>query len=139
MQISSGTTDQLGSVLRFWQTATVEPSTTDDVDALTGLLERDPSALLMAEEDGRIVGTLIATWDGWRGHFYRLAVDPARRRQGIAAALIAEGERRLRSSGARKIQAVVLSDNTNGRAFWEALGYTWDHRTVRHTKTANSP
>ena len=135
MQISSATPDDIPSVLRFWKLATLETSTTDDELGVADLLARDPDSLLLAENDGRIVGTLIATWDGWRGHLHRLAVDPEARRRGIAGALLAEGERRLRSLGARKIQAVVLADNTTGRAFWDAVGYRWDDRTVRHTKT----
>jgi ribosomal protein S18 acetylase RimI-like enzyme len=43
--------------------------------------------LLVAEIDDKIVGSIIATFDGWRGIIYRLAVHPNVRRQGIARRL----------------------------------------------------
>ena len=46
---------------------------------------------------------MIVGWDGWRGSMYRIAVLPARRREGIGRALVAEGERRLRAWGACKV------------------------------------
>jgi hypothetical protein len=40
------------------------------------LLEDGDGALLVAEADGRVVGAIVAGWDGWRGNMYRLAVLP---------------------------------------------------------------
>lgn len=37
-----------------------------------------------------MVGSLIAAWDGWRGSFYRLAVLPERRREGLLTMLLRE-------------------------------------------------
>lgn len=39
----------------------------DSGAALERLLQRDPDALILAEDDGQLVGTPIAGWDGWRG------------------------------------------------------------------------
>ena len=36
----------------------------------------------------RVVGTVIAGWDGWRAHLYRLAVAPDLRGRGIARQLL---------------------------------------------------
>ncbi|SEH58767.1 GNAT family N-acetyltransferase [Magnetospirillum fulvum] len=58
---------------------------------------------LVAEEDGQIIGSLVASparvgqQDGW-GLIGPLAVSPARHRQGIGSALMAEALRRLRGS-----------------------------------------
>jgi len=64
-------------VLGLWQEAGVTPpSVTDSLEGLT-LLIREPAALLLvATIDGRIVGSVIGGWDGWRGNIYRLAVAP---------------------------------------------------------------
>ena len=42
----------------------------------------------LAADGEHIVGSVIAGWDGWRCHLYRLAVAPARRREGIGRALL---------------------------------------------------
>ena len=59
------------------------------------LLERDPEALIVAVDDhDTIVGTLVVGWDGWRAHLYRLCVEPAARRAGIARTLVDAAARR---------------------------------------------
>ena len=86
------------------------------------IVASDHAWLLVAEADGRIAGTLIAAWDGWRGNFYRLAVLPELRRRGIAAALVRAGEERLRAAGARRLAAIVRRRPT-AAGFWTAAGY----------------
>lgn len=95
----------------------------DHPAAVRRQLVRDPDALLVAELDGRIVGTVIAGWDGWRAHLYRLAVHPSYRRQGIGALLLAHAEDRLRALGATRLDAMVLDGNDLGAAAWVAAGY----------------
>ncbi|MBI2168877.1 MAG: GNAT family N-acetyltransferase [Actinobacteria bacterium] len=133
--LRAATDADIDEVLRLWEVAAAEPSVTDDGDGVAALLARDPQALLLAvDSEGRIVGTLIAGWDGWRAGLYRLAVHPECRRRGVATELLAEGERRLRALGARKIQGIVLAENSVGREFWQSAGYPHDGRAVRHVK-----
>jgi ribosomal protein S18 acetylase RimI-like enzyme len=66
---------------------------------------------------------LIAVWDGWRGNFYRLAVDPLWQRHGVATSLVRRAEARLREVGALRLSAIVASDEVQAMAFWTALGY----------------
>jgi len=82
-------------------------SVSDSPEGLAGLLTADPQALLVAELDGVLAGSLIAAWDGWRGSFYRLAVSPEHRRKGLATMLLREGERRLRERGAVRLASVI--------------------------------
>jgi len=115
---------ELGAVLTFWIRAAENASRPPDTPAaLAALHLRDPFALIVAVEGDRIVGTIIAGWDGWRCHLYRLAVDPQRRRKGIGAALIAAAEDRIRSLGGTRIDAMVLDDNGQAHGIWAAHGY----------------
>src|SRR5438105_13769902 len=78
--------DEIEAVLDVWRRAEVIPSETDTAADLAALLRQDEAALLVAIGEGRIVGTVIATWDGWRGGLWRLAVLPEWRRGGVARA-----------------------------------------------------
>ncbi|MFT3866207.1 MAG: GNAT family N-acetyltransferase [Solirubrobacterales bacterium] len=112
------------AVLDLWRRAEASASSTESAEDVGGLLLRDPGSLLLAEaDDGDLVGTLIVGWDGWRGTFYRLAVDPAQRRRGLATALVRAGEERLRALGARRLNAIVESHEPDAMAFWAAAGY----------------
>jgi len=123
MTIRTGTDSDLPAVLELWAAADAQPTVTDDEPALRALLATDPAALLLAERDGELVGSLIAAWDGWRGSFYRLAVHPGARRRGVGTELVRAGERRLSELGARRLTAIVAEDERPAAGLWEAVGY----------------
>ena len=132
--IRSATTGDAETVLRVWREADAVVSTTDDLDALAVLLDRDPESLLLADIDGAAIGTVIVGWDGWRANLYRLAVLPTWRRRGIARGLVEAAEARLRARGARRGAAVVVTDHHHATAFWRSVGYELDERVGRFAK-----
>jgi ribosomal protein S18 acetylase RimI-like enzyme len=123
-------------VLDLWAAAGSPPSVTDSLDGLTRLLAADPQALLVAELGGGdvLAGSLIAAWDGWRGSFYRLAVAPEHRREGLARMLLREGERRLRARGAARLTAIVADDDQTAMSFWRAAGYERQQHRARFVR-----
>jgi len=127
--------DELAEVLDLWRTVHRAAGETDDPRGLSALRELDASALLVAELDGRIVGSLIAAWDGWRGNMYRLTVLPDLWRQGIATRLVAAGDAHLEARGARRISALVREEDERVRRFWLFAGYEHDEGTGRYVKT----
>jgi ribosomal protein S18 acetylase RimI-like enzyme len=132
--LRAGTAADIDDVPALWKRAETGPSTTETADDVRWLLERDPQALLVADADGEIVGSLIAGWDGWRGTFYRLAVDPAHRRRGLATRMVRAGEERLRALGAKRLNAIVESEEADAMAFWASAGYTLQTARSRFVK-----
>ena len=119
---------------------TIRRANTDDHDALVelwveagfGRLGEDewnvliahPAAVVfVAERDGNVVGTAVASFDGWRAYLYHVAVDPFARRSGIARELMDEAARHLFGEGARSIYVTASEDNTAGLALSAGAGY----------------
>jgi ribosomal protein S18 acetylase RimI-like enzyme len=74
----------------------------------------------------RIVATVMAGYDGHRGWVNYLAVDPASRRLGLARAMMARVEERLRRLGCAKINLQIRTDNRDAIAFYQRIGFGED-------------
>ncbi|MFD5085631.1 GNAT family N-acetyltransferase [Kitasatospora sp. NPDC058406] len=124
--LRTATPDEIPAVLALWARAAKGTSITDDAAGVAALLARDPECLIVAvrvDDPAVLLGTVIAGWDGWRCHLYRLAVDPDHRRRGIGAALLAAAEERFAALGGRRADAMVLDENLLGHRTWQAAGY----------------
>lgn len=86
-------------------------------------LSRDPDLFLVAEADGKIVGTVIGGYDGRRGLLYHLAVHKDFRRNGLGSRLLAEVEARLRAKGCLKCYLMVTPDNPEAERFYQKHGW----------------
>jgi len=126
--------EEAKAILELWRRAGTFPSRTDNEESVRSLIAHDPAAVLVAEEERELEGTLVATFDGWRGSLFRLAVLPTRRRRGIARALVAEGERSLRERGAIRVNLYVPEAEKAALGFWSAAGYARDDRVCRFVK-----
>jgi ribosomal protein S18 acetylase RimI-like enzyme len=130
--------DECPQLLALWHEADATPSPTDSLAALEQILAEPQARVLVAERDGRIVGSVIAAWDGWRGNIYRVAVAPDHRRQGIGRTLMRAADAFLRERGASRVTALVEHDHAWAVGFWDSLqseGYRRDPRIIRYVGT----
>lgn len=108
-------------MLSVWLAAAAHATPTDKPEEVIRLMRQQPGGILVAEVEGRVVGTIICAWDGWRGKIYRLALVPDHRRQGIARQLVQEAGQRFRRIGARRASLFVISADRQARDFWSRL------------------
>jgi len=123
MEFRPAVPDDAEAVLQFWQESGASLSVTDTVEYLRLSIANPTGVLLLARKDTQIVGSLLGTFDGWRGHMYRLVVRPQLRRQGIGRELVARVEQLLRERGAKRIICLIEVDRPWATAFWSAVGY----------------
>jgi ribosomal protein S18 acetylase RimI-like enzyme len=121
-------------VLSLWHEADAEPTHTDNLASIATLISHDPGALIVAEDTRRIVGSIIAGWDGWRGSVYRLAVAPDSRRRGLGNRLLEAAEDRLAALGAQRLQATVVETDERATGFWRASGWEQQADRLRFVK-----
>jgi ribosomal protein S18 acetylase RimI-like enzyme len=126
--------DECEAVLALWRQAGATPSATDDAADLRRAIVESPAHVVVAEAAGQLIGSIIGTFDGWRGNIYRLAVHPAHRRHGLARSLLAQIEKRLRQEGARRSTALVEKDHAVATGFWQGVGYALDERMARYAR-----
>jgi ribosomal protein S18 acetylase RimI-like enzyme len=94
--------------------------------SIANKMATQPELFFVATLGERLVGTVMAGYDGHRGWLYSLAVDASQRRLGIGTRLIAHAEAALVTMGCPKVNLQVLTAKQEVRAFYEALGYRAD-------------
>jgi len=135
VNIRPATHADVDAVLALWEVGRTAHATTEDrhVD-VERVLDQEPGALIVAEDDGAIVGTVIAGSDGWRGSLWRLAVHPDHRRRGLGKQLVRAAEERLHALGIPRVQALVGGDDEDAAAFWTSAGYPVEPGSARHVR-----
>ena len=86
----------------------------------------DPEGFLVAVEEGSVIGTVMAGYEGHRGWIQYLAVDPAKQRAGIGRQLVAAAVELLRKRGCPKVNLQVRRSNTGVIQFYERVGFRED-------------
>jgi len=112
------------AVIALWLACDLVRPQNDPKKDIARKLRVNPEWFLVAEAGGRIVGAVMAGYEGHRGWINYLAVDPAQRRAGVGRALMVEAERVLRAAGCPKINLQVRPENKDVTAFYAALGFS---------------
>ena len=86
-------------------------------------ITRDPDLFLVAEEDDRIIGSVIGGYDGRRGLIYHLALSASHRSTGLGSRLMNEVESRLRTKGCLKCYLLVTIDNPEAEDYYGHRGW----------------
>jgi len=112
-----------------------------DIDTLRqgilALLEsRAPGRYFVAEENGRLVGQLLTTyeWSDWRNGMVwwvqSVYVVPDARKRGVLRTLYDVARREALAAGACGLRLYVDTTNTRAQAAYTKLGMTSDHYRV---------
>lgn len=113
-------------VVALWHACGLTRAWNDPHKDIARKLKVQRELFLVVEEGGRIIGSVMAGYEGHRGWVNYLAVDPEHRRGRLGARLMQEVEERLHALGCPKINLQVRSTNAEVLAFYRALGYAQD-------------
>lgn len=99
-------------------------SVDDSYDGVAMFLRRNPTTSVVAEEDGRIVGSILCGHDGRRGCLYHVCVHPEFRLKGIGKSMVVFAMEALRREHISKVSLIAFTKNDIGNAFWNTIGWT---------------
>jgi ribosomal-protein-alanine N-acetyltransferase len=97
----------------------------------TAIADRETNVALIDQPDG-VLAFGIMHYAERSAHLALLAVDPAQRRRGIAARLVAWLEKCADIAGIERIRVEARSDNPEALAFYQKLGYVQIDRLARY-------
>ncbi|AJY74420.1 GNAT family N-acetyltransferase [Paenibacillus beijingensis] len=86
-------------------------------------LSWDSELVLVAEEEDKVIGMIIGTIDNNRGYYYRVAVDPDYRKQGVGKELTRLLRQRFEQRNVTKIMVTADEHNEQILPFYESIGY----------------
>ncbi len=117
--------DDYEQVIRLWRNAGpgIHLRRSDEQEELEKKLQRDPDLFLVAEENKKIIGSVLGGFDGRRGMVYHLAVDAQYRRKGLGSLLMSELEKRMKAKGCIKSYLLVTHENLDAVRFYENSGW----------------
>jgi ribosomal protein S18 acetylase RimI-like enzyme len=127
--------EEQSAVIAMWEACALLRAWNDPVSDIALCMNTPTSALFVAvAAAGNGIGGLWATImcgsDGHRGWLYYLAVDPGRRRAGIARSMVRYAEDWLAGQGIRKVQLMIRPENDAVREVYERVGYEVEPRLV---------
>lgn len=97
----------------------------DEFDRVKLFLEKNPNLSLLAEEDGKILGTVLGSYDGRRGGLQKLVVKKDQRGNGIGQKLVKAAVKKILDEGALDIRFNTSEELVS---FYEKCGFTKDTR-----------
>jgi N-acetylglutamate synthase len=120
------TIDDYDTVIDLWQRSglpSIRPTGRDSREEFARQLERG-QIIIGLEDDGKLIGVVVATNDMRKGWINRLAIDPDQRRKGYGAQLIHAAEAALREAGLKVMAGLIEDYNDASLALFEREGYT---------------
>lgn len=123
MTIRTATLEDEAGVVELWRSCNLVASYNDPWADFRFAMIGPNSAVLVAEAEDRICGSVMVGHDGHRGWLYYVASAPDQQREGTGRAIVEAGERWLRDRNVPKVQLMIRDTNTTVVPFYERLGY----------------
>ena len=126
MTVRTMTIEDFDQVHALWMTISgfAIRSIDDSREGVERFLRRNPTTSVVAEEDGKIVGSILCGHDGRRGCLYHVCVHKDYRMRGIGKATIRISINALKAEEISKVSLIAFTRNDIGNAFWNRIGWT---------------
>jgi len=118
------------ALIALWQACGLTRPWNDPDTDISFCVKSASATILVAEQDGAVIGSAMVGHDGHRGWVYYLAAAPAQQKAGLGRKLMQAAEDWCRQRGVPKLMLMVRPENAAVRAFYEKLGYGEEERVI---------
>ena len=114
------------AVIAPWQRCDLLRPQNDPKKDIARKMKVRPELFLVGLLDEKIIGSVMAGYDGHRGWLYYVGVDPEYWRRGYGREIVTHAEDLLRKSGCSKINLQVRTTNKDVIEFYRRCGFVPD-------------
>jgi GNAT superfamily N-acetyltransferase len=122
--------DDYEAMIALWERAGLpfEKDGRDSRKSIERQMFDDHIAIITLKDQNKLIGVIIASYDGRKGWINRLAIDPDYRGRRLAARLIEAAEEKLAQMGAKVIGGLIDENNFPSMGAVKHCGYEgWEH------------
>jgi ribosomal protein S18 acetylase RimI-like enzyme len=115
------------ALIELWRKSNLIVPQNDPIEDIQKKLEFQPDLFLIALLDGKLIGSVMAGYEGHRGWLNYLAVLPDYRNRGYGRKLVEKAIMELEKLGCLKLNVQIRRSNISAARFYERLGFRDDH------------
>ena len=126
MKIEKFKIEYYDEVVELWRRAGIEMVSSDTIDEVTRVLNRNPDLILIGKVEEKVIAVVIGTFDGRRGYVHHLAVDPNYQKMGFGKTIMDALIEQFRKMNIHKVHLFIEKSNKSVVKFYKNIG--WDVR-----------
>ncbi len=113
------------ALFALWEEAGLhfKPQGRDRKEKITAEMKGPQACFLVAEDNGSLIGSVLATHDGRKGWVNRLAVSPRFRRRGVGERLLREAEQFFEKEGIEIVACLIEEWNEPSLLLFRKSGF----------------
>ena len=115
-------------VISLWKTVFFDAPPWAEASVLLDKKLSVDDLIFVAEDNGKLIGTSMAGYDGHSGWIYSVAVDPQHRRMSIGKQLVVYATQVLNDLGSIKVGLQVGTENSGAIEFYKSIGFEIEDR-----------
>ena len=119
--------DYQKALVELWRECNLIVPQNDAIEDIQRKLEFQPELFFVALLDGKLIGSVMAGYEGHRGWLNYLAVLPNHQNKGYGRKLVERAITELEKLGCLKLNVQIRESNISAVRFYERLGFRDDH------------
>lgn len=130
MQIRPYQPADRAALIALWEACGLTRPWNDPGSDIDTCISKPESTILVGEDAGKVIASVMVGHDGHRGWLYYLAVSPERQKSGLGRQLVSAAEDWVKARGIPKVMLMVRPENDRVRAFYQTIGYIEEPRVI---------